>query len=279
MPAGRAARGKRTSSDAVKAAVATVLLESSGRYDTESRIATMREVVDVVQKRVAGPILVLFPAGWFVARTVRVTDRDVRSLVRRARGMLLRRPRVTVSFGLDGRLSTTGTALDQLGFVVARAGVLAAARKFYPAAKESPVLAHTWDAGERGYQRVANVAGTKYFLSICYDIFGIRHRALARPDVDAVLDLVHGFLPYDGERYFACHGLAGASRQWRVPVFAAAVFRNRRIPPAWPSGVRWRGPVRSTARWRYDDNPMRSSDTLSLDMPEGRIELRIFRWS
>ncbi len=50
--------------------------------------------------------------------------------------------------------------------------------------------------------------------------------------------LIHGFEKGESEANFARHGLAGASAQWKCPVFASATF-FKPIPERWPSGVYW----------------------------------------
>jgi hypothetical protein len=187
-------------------------------------------------------------------------------------------PRISVTFGLDG-LRAKGNARHQLAVALTADGVVAVGRKFHPAPGETIDPAEPWDSRERGYSRIAEVAGKRYFLAVCYDGFGIKHREFARPKVDAILDHVHHFAPGESEVLFARHGFAGAAQQWRVPLFGAAVFHGRAIPPAWPSGVRWKGAPRSTMEWKCEHNPMRPQRTLRLSVGEGRAEVRVFRWS
>jgi hypothetical protein len=85
------------------------------------------------------------------------------------------------------------------------------------------------------------------------------------PGVDVVLNLVHCFYqPGEGpcgEPYFARHGFAGASKQWKCPVFATVVFFKPNISPLWPTGVYWNQGDKSTTKWRYSDKPIKPADS------------------
>jgi hypothetical protein len=121
-------------------------------------------------------------------------------------------------------------------------------------------LADSYTEGDSGYQRIINVNGKKAFLAVCYDSFGIRHEKFKNPKVQLIFNLVHAFWPRgekgSGEVYFAKHGFAGSSKQWKCLVFGAAVFFNREIPQNWPTGVVWNQGNKSTKEWRYKDNPL-----------------------
>ena len=71
-------------------------------------------------------------------------------------------------------------------------------------------------------------------------------------------------------------GFVGASKQWGCPVFGSAVFFNRPIPERWPSGVYWNQGSKSTKTWRYDNNPVKKSRSLSHSIPEGMVLIRIY---
>ena len=122
--------------------------------------------------------------------------------------------------------------------------------------------------------------GVKYFMCVCYDIYGIRHLNLPNPDVDVVLNLVHCFYPVGegpaGTTFFTKHGFAGASKQWRCPVFGTAVFFNCDTYENWPTGVYWnRGDI-STLNWRYAYNPLKSGDKFEINVKEGVALVRIY---
>ncbi len=141
--------------------------------------------------------------------------------------------------------------------------------------------AEHWDSGEDGHSRIAPLFGRRFFLAVCYDGFGIKHRRLPRPEVDAVIDHVHSFGRRDsrfgsGDVLFARHGLAGASQEWRVPVFAAVRFVDRQVPEDWPSGVLWRGPKSSTMTWTYSRNRLKPERVLAIETPAGNAVVRVF---
>ncbi len=87
--------------------------------------------------------------------------------------------------------------------------------------------------------------------------------SLMNPNVDIILNLVHGFNPIgefgSGEVYFAKHSFAGASKQWGCPTFGAAVFERRDIPLNWPTGVLWNQGEKSTQKWKYTENAIMST--------------------
>jgi hypothetical protein len=268
-----AAAGPGTTS---KSSVASVVLESSRAYDGARRLESMIAIMERMANA-AARTLVVFPGGWFKAPSPKPVDAILDGTVA-AIQKATRRTGVSVSFGLDGRRSR-GQAVDQLAIAIAPSGIAGMARKFHPTRGERGTIqcAESWDQGELGYPRIATIDGRKYFLAVCYDGFGIKHKKLPRPDVDAILDHVHGFFPGESEVLFARHGFAGAALQWRVPVFAATVFHDRRVPPDWPAAVRWKGRPRSTMEWSYDDNAMMKPTTIVVEVPDGRAEVRVYQ--
>jgi len=171
---------------------------------------------------------------------------------------------------------------DQIGLAVDRDGIKAIGRKFHPAPQEMGhiKLAEGCLSEEDDKSRIFELNGVKYFMCVCYDSYGIRHKNLSNPDVDVVLDLVHSVYPAgegsSGASYFAKHGLAGASKQWKCLVFGAVVFFRRRILENWPTGVYWnRGDV-STVNWGYADNPIKYGDKFKIDIKEGLALIRIY---
>lgn len=262
--------------------VATVVVCSDGSYDERARLDALETVISATAARITGPALVLFPGGWFKAgpTTLEVLlsrlEPRVSAILRRVGGA-----RFSISMGVDGRRGPRGTP-DQLAVVMTTSGMVAMGRKFYPAPRETINAANPWDVGESGLPRIAEIDGRRYFLAVCYDGFGIKHGRLVRPNANAVLDHVHGFLPKgeggSGDVFFARHGFAGAAQTWGVPVFGAAVFFRRSVPSSWPSGVTWKGPPRSTTEWRYGDNGLQPKDTFSVEIHEGSADVRVFSW-
>ncbi|MBN1763014.1 MAG: hypothetical protein JW878_08085 [Methanomicrobia archaeon] len=187
-----------------------------------------------------------------------------------------------VCVGIDGGVDIEGYAHDQIGIAVSKSGIEAIGRKFYPAPQEKDLVkrAENYSSHEEGKSRIFELNGTKYFMCVCYDTYGLRHKNLRNSDVDVVLNLVHCFYPKGegpcGESYFARHGFAGASKQWKCLVFGTAVFFNREIPERWPSGVYWNQGDKSTQEWKYKDNPLKPSRDISVDMPEGKAMVRVY---
>jgi hypothetical protein len=127
---------------------------------------------------------------------------------------------------------------------------------------------------------VFTLHGKNYYVAVCYDSFGIRKGAIAPRNIDAIVDLVHGFHPKgigdSGDVYFAKHGFAGASKQWGCPVFGAAVFFRRDNTDNWPSAVYWDQAEKSTQRWRYTDNPLSPRIVRQLAAKEGVATVRVY---
>jgi hypothetical protein len=72
------------------------------------------------------------------------------------------------------------------------------------------------------------------------------------------------------------HGLAGASKAWDVPVFAAAEFVNRDIAENWPTGVKWASGKISTKNWKYEYNDIGQFDEQYIDYQGAKACVRIF---
>jgi hypothetical protein len=254
-------------------------METDGGYSRRNRLQATREVIAAVARATRGKTILTFPGGWVVAGSRRpntILDEIVGAV-----GGDLRDAgsgRVSATLGIDGRAGA-----DQLAVAITTNGIVAMARKFHPAPGEREFLcpAEDWTSGENGFPRIAALFERRFFLAVCYDGFGIKHRRLPWPKVDAVLDLVHAFgrrgsAHGSGDALFARHGLAGASQEWGVPTFAAAQFVDRTVPPDWPSGVRWKGRRGSTMAWRYFENGIAPERVVSTGTAAGRAVVRIF---
>ena len=178
----------------------------------------------------------------------------------------------------DGKLNihiAGNYAVDQIGLAVDRDGLIAIGRKFHPAPQERGhiKLADDYLSEEDGKSRIFELNGVKYFMCVCYDTYGLRHKYLSNPDVDVVLNLVHSVYPVgegsSGASYFAKHGLAGASKQWGCPVFGAVVFFRCSILENWPTGVYWNQGDVSTVNWRYTNNPVKYGDKFEIGTEDG----------
>jgi hypothetical protein len=239
--------------------IATIIIQSSGKYPHNS---TRKELLNAVLEKLNGLAhAIIFPAGFYKVRKKASNSIDlfadgIKSILSR------QKVKTVVCFGIDGRGTKDKIPVDQIAVAVTQAGIVGVGRKFHPTKYEKEItqLANSYTEGDFGYPRIINVKGKKAFLAVCYDGFGIRQKKLANPGIQLVFDLVHRFEPLgeegSGEVYFAKHGFAGSSRQWKCPVFGAAVFFSREIPRNWPTGVVWNQGNKSTKDWCYKDNPL-----------------------
>lgn len=232
--------------------VATVLLEQTGEaVDNNTRLDIVSRVAVALRGE---PTVILCAAGWLNARTKKPADLFplVQAKLCSALGDNV------ACIGIDGRKGR-----DQIALAISKQGIVAAARKFHPTDYDRSIriaAADDYLAKEEGFARIFSVGGTKLYLAVCNDVFGLPQRWLENPGVDAVLGLIHGFYPRgqggSGDVDFARKGLAGASKQWGCPAFASAVFFDRPVPPAWPSGILWNQGEASVRTWKYTDNPL-----------------------
>jgi len=260
---------KRTSPKSLpksKEWVATVVLQSNEQYSNEERMNVLSKVVESILEESSGDGVILFPGGWFY------TDKEKPSTIydwveKQIKDILGKiEEHIVVCTGIDGSVDKENYSNDQIGIAVSRKGIVAIGRKFHPAPQEKGhvELSDGFLSEEGGKSRIFELNGVKYFMCVCYDTYGVRHKNLPNPGVDVVLNLVHCFYPRregpSGESYFARHGFAGASKQWKCPVFGTAVFFNRDVPENWPTGVYWNQGDKSTPNWKYDDNPLKYSE-------------------
>lgn len=221
--------------------------------------------------------IILFPAGFFEAGPFE------EGLITEIGFMLndyLKKvaPDTILCYGLDfdcGR--------DQLAFAVNAQEILAIGRKFYPTEGEKGKIsvATGYHEKELNYNRTFYVKDTKCYLAVCYDGFGIRHRQEKNPDVHVVLDLVHGFYPkgtgLSGDVDFARKGFTGASLEWNCPVFGAAVFFERKVPPNFPTGVFWTNHGQSVKGFKYEDNEMQPLETFILGEKSEKAYCKVYK--
>jgi len=234
--------------------VATVVIQSNEKPTNEGRLELLNKVLNKLKNQVDA---VIFPAGFF--KTSENADTLFDGIVKDVKKFL--QPGscdASICFGIDGL-----DGKDQVALAVDGNGIIAAGRKFHPT-KDDIInkleSAENHQSTENGYKRIFNIKGKNIFLAVCYDSYGIRHKKIDNPGVDAIFNLVHGFNPKgsagSSDTYFAKHGFAGASKQWKCPVFAAAVFHNRQIPDRWPTGIFWNQNDKSTRNWKYENNPI-----------------------
>jgi hypothetical protein len=275
--------------------VATVLLGSNARFgqtDNDIRKKALDTILDKTLKRTRGNGVILFPGGYLNSGKEKangifefVTNHLTEELRKLKRNII-------VCLGIDGRLGRgypKDFPKDQLAIAVSRKGIIAVGRKFNPYKEEEEKIcsASTHKSLEDGRSRIFSLDGKRFFLAVCYDVFGLKK--LPNPGVDIILNAIHQFTPIcecerepckcgaaAGDVDFARKGLAGASRKWNCPVFGSVVFFKRDIPPRWPSGVRWNQGEKSVKEWKYRDNPIRTEDEFELSIKEGVALVRIY---
>ncbi|MCW7076637.1 MAG: hypothetical protein OCU18_05020 [Candidatus Syntrophoarchaeum sp.] len=264
--------------------VATVILQSDSdsEYSNDDRMEELRTIVDQIVKEISGDGVILFPGGWFYTEEKEPStiynwaEEQIRDI------LIGIEEKIIVCIGIDGSVDKEGYSHDQIGIAVSKNGIDAMGRKFHPAPQEMGYVkfAPNYLSKEDSKSRIFELNGVKYFMCVCYDTYGIRHKNLPNPDVDVVLNLVHCFYPVgkgpSGASYFAKHGFAGASKRWKCPVFGAAVFFNRGILENWPTGVYWNQGDKSTQKWRYEDNPIEFENKFEISIKEGTALIRIY---
>jgi hypothetical protein len=174
-------------------------------------------------------------------------------------------------------------AKDQLALAIDSKGIVALGRKFHPAPSEftnMPRLAASHLIKEQGYPRIFTIKRNKIFLTVCYDVLGLVHQRLENPGIAIVLNCTHYFFPIGEElcsdSRFARLGLAGASRQWKCPVFASTLYVNRAIGSNWPSGVLWKKGNKDQRKWKYRDNYIAPSNEIEISQGIETAVIRFF---
>jgi hypothetical protein len=228
-------------------------------------------VVKSILEQSTGDGVILFPAGMFYTE-----EKPASTFYNRVQETLIPVLKQTTSHiivctGVDN-------ARDQIALAIDKTGIISKGRKFYTASGEGQIeLAPDFLSEEDGESRIFELNGTRYYMCVCYDIFGLRHKNLSNPGVDVVLNLVHCFYQQGegpcGEPNFARHGLAGASNQWKCPVFAAAVF-FKPIPLDWPSGVYWNRGKTHSQSCTYESISISPINETSFDISEGAALVR-----
>jgi hypothetical protein len=262
--------------------VATVILQSNGKYSNAGRLKALSQIVDLVAKETDGYGVILFPAGWFDANKresrsrYKWAEKNIRKILAKNKG------NIVICLGIDGKYDEgKDQSKDQIAIAIGKHGIQAIGRKFHPTKGEKGVIktARDYSSMEEGKPRVFSLNGKRYFLAVCYDSFGIRQERIPNFGIDVILDLVHGFGGGygKGHPYFARHGFAEASREWGCLVFGAAVFSHPIKPKNWPSGVYWNKGNKSLKKWKYKDNPIRPIKIKELpNIKEGIASIGIY---
>jgi len=272
--------------------IATVTLESSTyKYPdndaekndrkNEDRMDALHRIIQFLAKTYPGTGIVLFPGGYFHSGTDGVTAyiptvvdaiepflRDVQNTTSSS---------VVVCLGVDGRvLLNEGPEerydANQVSIAISKDGLIAYGKKFYPTDDiEARVVDLAADyvspekIGNTQYSRIFSHAERSFYLAECNDIKGLRN--YPKPDsVDGILNCVHGcYNRNDGPTcsYFVRLNFGGASKDWRCPVFGAAVFFKRKIAEKWRTGMFYRMWDRDPIQCETDENSLTPIQTYS----------------
>lgn len=264
--------------------VATVILQSNGKYSNDERLKALSQIVELVAKETDGDSVILFPCGWFDANKQEArslykwAEKNVRKILAKNKG------NIVICLGIDGKYDEgKDQSKDQIAIAISKHGIRAIGRKFHPTKAEEAHIktAKNHSSMEEGKPRIFSSNGKKYFLAVCYDVFGIKQKKIPNFGIDVILDLVHGFAGGygKGHPYFAKDGFAGASKEWDCLVFGAAVFFHPIKPKNWPSGVYWNKGNKSIRKWKYEDNPIKPIKIKELpNIKEGIASIRIYNF-
>ncbi|MEM5799311.1 MAG: hypothetical protein QXZ43_01435 [Candidatus Aenigmatarchaeota archaeon] len=204
-------------------------------YSNNKVFSVLKIIVEEVLKNTQGNGIILFPAGWFYSNKKPKKLYEIFS--KKIENYLKNFDReIVVCVGFDGRKNLK----DQLGICITKKGVISIGRKFYPIKSEKDYLDSAPDhlSKEDNKSRIFKFNKKKYYISVCYDVFGIKKENVENPGVDAILNLVHEFKNNDSEANYLRHGCAGASNKWKVPVYVSVNFyKNSEVN--FPSGIKW----------------------------------------
>lgn len=225
---------------------------------------------DIVENLNSSIDIVILPAGFINTKNKKAetifaeTEQIVTALIESNNDKL------HICLGIDGR-----NKKDQLAITINNSGIIAIGRKFYHM-DDSVFLADNPFSTEQGKQRIFQIKEKIAYLAVCYDIFGISKKKLQNiPNCDFIIGLIHKFDYRGGESDFARKGLAGASKQWNINIYASSIFEDRN-PTNWPSGITWRYGDASVKDFKYDQIRIKSQlKILTTDI--AKIYLRTYK--
>lgn len=253
--------------------IATTIIQSDGNHTNDNRFNLLFKIIRELDDNID---LILLPAGFLI--TNRKADTLYRKTVEKISNKINLKPKnITVCLGIDGR-----DGKDQIALAIDNKGLVALGRKFHPTAYEvdNIDIASTYLSSENGYSRIFKIRGKKIYLAVCYDGFGIKQKKLKNPGVDLIFDLVHGFHPKgegnSGDVYFAKHGFAGSSKEWKCPTFGSAIYFNRDLPTRWPTGVLWNQGDKNTSTWKYHENALKTVKDFEVSNGVERALIKVY---
>ncbi|MDR2009815.1 MAG: hypothetical protein LBQ22_04970 [Bacteroidales bacterium] len=230
-----------------KVSIVTVTIENENNAPESCR----DEILEKVLQTYGTKDIILFPAGFYSspAEETKVVDNVSKLLAKTG-------SETVVCLGID--ICEKYKKNVQFAIAINKSGIVAKGQKFYPAKaeKDRTVTAKSFDGKERFFE----CKGKRFYLAVCYDVFGIRKRRIANPGVDAILNPVH-FFNKKGEGagfvFFIRYGFGGASLHWNCPVFGAAVFLGRKVPPKWQTSFLCKNKIENLQSIKYSDNGLK----------------------
>jgi hypothetical protein len=283
--------------------IATVSLESNLQKDLSipdkaksknpNRKKCLNSIINDLSDRFPGKGIILFPGGWFNTDSARVStyyselENEIKEIFQ---GLSPARIQdFIVCIGLDGYIDSNGFDRDQVAMAINSEGIIALGRKFYPSGEEREKAeickADSHIVTENGYHRIFTFDGISHYMAECNDIYGPKQLHLPKPDetrIDVLLNLVHFFFPPPIRPHsvtsFVRKGLAGASKQWDVPVFGSVVFVGRPISSDWQPAMYWRcGDTSVSSKGMTTElNSLKPVIQVPLKCSEGRVRVDIF---
>ncbi len=274
--------------------VATVTLETSNDRFSEinpyteknkDRIEELLRIIKKVSSEISGNGVVLFPGGWIhtgkdpVESIFPTIEKKICNFLQKISA------NIVVSLGIDGSFRE-GIDRDQISFSLDKSGIIAIGRKYQAKTQEEKKRVHlTTDfrSGDFGKPRIFSLHGIRFYPSICYDTYGPQQYKLENPGVDIVISHVHYFVPLTEEGPkgvvdFVRKGFVGASAQWHVPVFGAAIFIRRSIPKSWRTGMNYRSYPKSYMESKIDENSLMPLKAFTdSNLTEGSALIQIYR--
>lgn len=255
-----------------KIKIATVLNSLDEEFDPDLYFTILRDISKKAD-------IILFPAGYFhYVNSNEYTQETLELIVDEITNILKESEKlIVVCLGVD-----VDNQNDQIALAIDNSGIISKARKFHPTQGEKGYIRISKDylENEDKYERTFEIKNKKFYLAVCYDIYGIRQKSLDNPGVDYILNLIHGFYPKEegksGDVYFARLGLGGASKQWDCPVFASATFIRRDIPKNWPSGFMLKDNNVNLQSISYEDNILTPIEIVNYNRDVETVEIRIF---
>lgn len=253
--------------------ICSVLIQIQKRFkiweSTDNKIKF--NILEQILKRLYGGIdILILPAGFVNSKgnSYKTILKPVKNNFKKLLAKLS--PSLIVCFGIDGKFKS-----EQFAAAICSKGFLSLARKFHHM-NDSVSLAKTPFEKENRLNRFFNIEGKTAYMAVCYDVFGINQQKVTNKGFDFIISPVHGFGNGGGDSDFARKGLAGAAKQWKVHIYASAVFADNRNAKNWTAGVQWTHGNASVRDFKYEDIKLDAKSDV-FDTSNAKIYLRYYK--